>query len=64
MQTIKFLLSQAYFFVYIKITSIPGNYFCFGLKTSRFFSFVTGIKQFVLENCSGVPPQLIQQFVH
>ena len=56
MQTTKFLLSQADFFVYIKITSIPDHSIYFGLKTSTLFGFVPEIKQFVLEMCSGVPP--------
>jgi len=56
MQTIKFLLSQTNFFVYIKRKSIPGNAFCFGLGTNTPFYFVLGIKLFVLEMFSGVPP--------
>ena len=56
MHPIKFLLSQTNFIVYIKIKSIPGNSLCFGLGTNALLNFVPGIKQFILENCSGVPP--------
>ncbi|MBC8179751.1 hypothetical protein H8E88_01390 [candidate division KSB1 bacterium] len=44
MQPTKFLLSQANFFVYIKIISIPGDAFCIALETNTLFIFVPGIK--------------------
>jgi len=56
MHSIKFLLSQANIFVYIKIKVALDNSFCFELGTNRFFGFVPWVKQFVFEMYSGVPP--------
>jgi hypothetical protein len=58
MQPLKFLLSQAGFFVYIKMTNILGNSFCFELGTNGYFGFVPGIKLFIFEMCSCIPLEI------